>query len=411
MSGGLFFGVIIKLQKTLQGVCISAKRHKLFTVLHIMILCGFSILKYGQKEYFCTALKRDHTVRYTKYILSFLLAAILTFPAASLHAEEAPTAAASNEPYNPKPAIMHHIADSHEFDVLELFAIPLPCILYSPTTGLSTFMYSEGKVINGYKCEEGAVISEDGTHPLDLSITKNVFTMLLAAVLLIFIFTSVARTYTNNKGKAPSGLQSVVEPLFVFIRDEVMKPNIGAKYESYLPYIMTIFFFILANNILGLIPIFPGGANVTGNISFTLVLALVALIVINLSGTKHYWGHMFWMPGVPVPMKLFLAPIELIGLFTKPISLMIRLFANMTAGHIITLSLISLIFVFGHQGHSLAGSGVGAALAVPFSLFISCIEVLVAFIQAFIFAMLTSVFIGMALEEGHGDEHSAEGHH
>ena len=411
MSGGLFFCPFVSIQTLKRSIGGAAGQPKLFTVLHIVNLYSFSILKYRQKEYFCTALKRDHTVRYTKYILSFLLAVVLTFPVASLHAEEAPTAAAADEPYNPKPAIMHHIADSHEFDVLEMFAFPLPCILYNSTSGLSTFMYADGKEINGYKCEEGAVIREDGASFLDLSITKNVFTMLLAATLLIVIFTSVARAYTTNKDKAPSGLQSLVEPMFVFIRDEVMKPNIGAKYESYLPYIMTIFFFILANNLLGLIPIFPGGANVTGNISFTLVLALVAFLVINISGTKHYWGHMFWMPGVPVPMKLFLAPIELIGLFTKPISLMIRLFANMTAGHIITLSLISLIFVFGHKGHSLIGSGVGAALAVPFSLFISCIEVLVAFIQAFIFAMLTSVFIGMALEEGHGDGHSAEGHH
>jgi F-type H+-transporting ATPase subunit a len=170
---------------------------------------------------------------------------------------------------------------------------------------------------------------------------------------------------------------------------------------------MTIFFFILINNILGLIPVFPGGANASGNISFTFVLALVAFIVVNVNGTKDYWLHMVWMPGVPVPMKIFLAPIEIFGLFIKPVALMIRLFANMTAGHIIVLSLISLIFIFGKEGASLAGSGVGAGIALPFALFIGCIEVLVAFIQAFIFAMLTAVFIGMALEdhsnpEGHG---------
>ena len=259
--------------------------------------------------------------------------------------------------------------------------------------------------MNGYKCEDGAITREDGAFFLDLSITKNVFTMLLAALILILVFTSVAKAYTANRGKAPKGLQAVIEPLFVFIRDEVAKPGIGPKYEGYMAYIMTIFFFILTLNLLGLMPVFPGGANVTGNISFTLVLAFVAFIAINVSGTKHYWGHIFWMPGVAVPMKIFLAVIEVIGVFTKPIALMIRLFANMTAGHIIVLSLISLIFVFGKAGASLAGSGLGAGIAVPFTLFISCIEVLVAFIQAFIFAMLTSVFIGMALED-----HS-EGHH
>lgn len=307
--------------------------------------------------------------------------------------------------YDPKPAIMEHIADSHEFDILEMAQIPLPCILYSSASGVTTFMYGEGKEVNGYKCEEGKIVREDGASFLDMSITKNVFTMLLAAVILIVIFTSVAGAYQKNHGKAPKGLQSVIEPLFVFIRDDVAKPNIGPKYEAYLPYIMTIFFFILVLNLLGLLPLFPGGANVTGNIAFTMVLAIVAFFAINISGTKHYWGHIFWMPGVAVPMKIFLAIIEVIGLFTKPVALMVRLFANMTAGHIITLSLISLIFVFGQAGKSMIGSGVGAAIAVPFALFISVIEVLVAFIQAFIFSMLTATFIGLALED-----HS-EGHH
>ena len=343
-------------------------------------------------------------MRYSKYILLSLLALLLLSPVSGLRAEATP-APAKEEQYNPKPAIFHHIADSHEFDVLELAAIPLPCILYSSGSGVSTFLYHEGKEINGYKCEEGTIKREDGAFFLDLSITKNVFTMLLAATILIFLFTSVAKAYNTNKGKAPKGIQAVIEPLFVFIRDEVAKPGIGPKYEGYMSYIMTIFFFILTLNLLGLMPVFPGGANVTGNISFTLVLAIVAFLAINFSGTKHYWGHIFWMPGVAVPMKIFLAIIEVIGVFTKPVALMIRLFANMTAGHVIVLSLISLIFIFGKAGASMAGSGVGAAIAVPFTLFISCIEVLVAFIQAFIFAMLTSVFIGMALED-----HS-EGHH
>lgn len=351
-------------------------------------------------------------MKYTKYISVVITCLILLVSAGGAMAQDSTqatttetTAANEAKAYDPKPAIMHHIADSHEFDVLEQFAIPLPCFVYSSSTGVTTFMYHDGKEINGYKCEHGGIERADNEFFLDMSITKNVFTMLLSALILIIIFISLAGTYKANKGKAPKGFQAVIEPLFVFMRDEVAKPNIGPKYEQYLPYIMTIFFFILVNNLLGMIPLFPGGANVTGNIAFTMVLAVIAFLVINFSGTKHYWHHMFWMPGVPVPMKIFLAPIELIGMMTKPISLMIRLFANMLAGHIIVLSLISLVFVFGHEGKSLPGAGAGAALAVPFTLFISCIEVLVAFIQAFIFAMLTSVFIGMALED-----HS-EGHH
>ena len=322
--------------------------------------------------------------------------------------DSAATETAKEEKFDPKPAIFHHIADAHKFDVLEFFSIPLPCILYSSQNGVTSFLYSEGKEINGYKCEEGKILREDNGSFLDMSITKNVFSMLLSAILLIVIFSSVTKAYTTNKGKAPSGLQSLIEVFFVFIRDEVAKPGIGPKYEPFMPYIMTIFFFILANNLLGMIPIFPGGANVTGNISFTLVLALVAFIVININGTKDYWKHIFWMPGVNVPIKMFMAPLEFAGVIIKPVALMIRLFANMTAGHIIVLSLISLIFVFGNAGHSLMGSGFGMVIAVPFTLFISLIEVLVAFIQPFIFAMLTAVFIGMALEEHH---HAEEAHH
>ncbi|MCW3126803.1 MAG: synthase subunit a [Bacteroidetes bacterium] len=334
-----------------------------------------------------------------------LLAPLASLRAEGGEAKTEETAAPKDEKFNPKPMIMHHIADSHEFDVLDQFAVPLPCFLWSSATGVTTFLYHDGKEVNGYTCEHGGIERKDETFFLDLSITKNVFTMLLAAIIMIIVFTSVAKAYKTNKGKAPKGTQSVIEPLFVFIRDEVAKPGIGPKYEKYMPYIMTIFFFILTLNLLGLMPVFPGGANVTGNISFTCVLAFVAFLAINVSGTKHYWSHIFWMPGVAWPMKIFLAIIEVIGVFTKPVALMIRLFANMIAGHIIVLSLICLIFIFGKAGQSMAGSGLGAAVAVPFTLFISCIEVLVAFIQAFIFAMLTSVFIGMALED-----HS-EGHH
>jgi F-type H+-transporting ATPase subunit a len=353
-------------------------------------------------------------VGYSKYILTLVIALLFIGMSSVSYAQDTlsqPRDMSHTPPqeYNPKPAIFHHIADSHEFGVLEQFAFPLPCIIYSSAAGgLTTFLYREGKEVNGYACIDGNIVRADGASFLDLSITRNVFTMLLAAAILIIVFTSVAGAYKANHGKAPKGMQSVIEPLFVFMRDEVAKPSIGPKYEVYMPYIMTIFFFILTLNLLGLVPVFPGGANVTGNISFTLVLAFVSFLAINFSGTKHYWGHIFWMPGVAVPMKIFLAVIEVIGVFTKPIALMIRLFANMTAGHIIVLSLISLIFVFGKAGASMIGSGLGATIAVPFTLFISCIEVLIAFIQAFVFAMLTAVFIGMALEDHSEGAHTVD---
>jgi F-type H+-transporting ATPase subunit a len=184
-----------------------------------------------------------------------------------------------------------------------------------------------------------------------------------------------------------------MEPMIIFIRDEVAKPNIGHRYGAYVPFLLTLFFLILINNLLGLVPFFPGGANVSGNIAFTMTLAVFVFIVVNLKGNKNYWKHIFWMPGMHWGMKLFLAPIELLGVFIKPVSLMIRLFANMTAGHILVLSLICLIFIF--------KSVFASAISVPFAVFIGLIELLVAFLQAYIFVMLGSMYIGMAIEEHH----------
>ncbi|HEY0262720.1 MAG TPA: F0F1 ATP synthase subunit A, partial [Chitinophagales bacterium] len=308
--------------------------------------------------------------------------------------------------YNPTPAVLHHVQDSHTWDVFEMTHINLPCIVYNSTDGLAFFQYAEGETIKGYTCEHGGLAREDGAFFLDFSITKNVFTMLLGALILIAVLLSVANAYKTNKG-APKGMQSLLEPVFVFLRDDVAKPGIGPKYEKFLPYIYTIFFFILINNLLGLIPVFPGGANVTGNIAVTMVLALIAFVVINLSGNKDYWMHIL-NPDVPFLVKFILVPVEFLGIFIKPIALMIRLFANIFAGHVIVLSLISLIFVFGNAGKSIGGSFAGAAIAIPFTLFISLIEVLVAFIQAYIFANLTSVFIGLAVAE---HAHHEEAHH
>ena len=229
--------------------------------------------------------------------------------------------------------------------------------------------------------------------------------MLMSFTLLFVLFFSAAKKYAANKGKAPSGTQNLLEVMVQFITDEVAKPMIGAKYFKFLPFLLTIFFFVLTNNLIGLIPFAPFGSNVTGHIATTAALALITFFITNFNGKADYWKHIFWMPGVPVPMKIFLAPIELIGVFTKPISLMIRLFANITAGHIIILALVGLIFFFGKAGESLGGSILGVGVAVPFTLFLSVIELIVAFIQAFIFTILAASYIGAAVEEHHAEAH------
>ncbi|MGV3767170.1 MAG: F0F1 ATP synthase subunit A [Chitinophagaceae bacterium] len=321
---------------------------------------------------------------------------------------------------DPGKEILHHIMDSHEFHFATVghthVTIPLPIILYSPEKGLSVFSSSKFEhghaTYEGYKMEHDHIfaVKEDGTvdesvKVYDFSMTKNVVQMILALVVLVLIMASVAKKYKKNgASKAPSGLQSAIEPVITFVRDDVAKPNLGHKAGKYLPYLLTVFFFILINNIFGLI---PGAANVTGNIAFTMVLALISLLVILFSTNGHFWGHIFWPPGVPFLVKLILIPVELMGVFIKPAALMIRLFANMTAGHIVILSFVSLIFIFG-QMSTVAGWGF-SPISVAFSVFIYLIEVLVAFIQAFIFTNLTAVFIGQAFEGGHTEEHG--GHH
>jgi len=280
----------------------------------------------------------------------------------------------------------------------------------------------EGKTKEGkaakflvYKGQEfqlvGASTIQGMTGWYDFSITKNVFAMFLAVILLFFIFRNVANAYKVRRNEAPKGLQSLMEVMIVFMRDNVAKPSIGAKWEKYFPFILSLFFFILVNNLLGLIPFFPGSANVTGNMGTTIVLALFTFFVVNLSGNKHYWQHILWMPGVPTFVKFILTPIEVIGLVLKPITLFIRLFANITAGHIIILSLVSLIFIFNEKG-LMGGAPTGIGLAVPFVFALNIMELLVAFIQAFLFSLLSAIYIGAAVEEHHhDDEHHAEGEH
>ncbi|MBZ5858100.1 F0F1 ATP synthase subunit A [Flavihumibacter profundi] len=326
----------------------------------------------------------------------------------------------AKEEFNAGEAILHHIADSHEWHFFSLgdkhISLPLPVIVYSPERGLSIFSSSHfhhgEEVYNGYKLEHDKVIGvkEDGStdesvNVYDFSMTKNVVQMILAVITLIWVMTAIGKKYTQEgAGKAPSGFQNAIEPVITFVRDDVARPNLGHKYKKYLPYLLTVFFFILINNLFGLL---PGAANVTGNIAFTALLALVSFIVIMFSTNSHFWGHIFWPPNVPLPVKIILIPVELMGVFIKPVALMIRLFANMTAGHIVILSFVSLIFIFG-QMSTIAGWGF-SPVSIAFSVFIYLIEILVAFIQAFIFTTLTAVFIGQAFE----GEHHAEGagHH
>jgi len=330
--------------------------------------------------------------------------------------------------------IFGHIMDAHEFHFLSYkdggkdkhVTIPLPVMLYSPQRGFTSFMSSrfhhgeynykgysiltEEKIaeweLDPKKFNIGQIVAVNDNGEMDttikvydVSLTRNVVQMLLALSLLVWIMLSVAKRYKKGEGvtSAPTGMQNAMETVINFIKDDVAKPNLGHKYQRYLPYLLTIFFFILINNIFGLI---PGTANVTGNIAFTLVLAAISFIVILASTNKHYWGHIF-NPPVPIGIKPILIPVEILGVFTKPFALMIRLFANMVAGHILIICLISLIFIFGALNKYV---GIGfSPLSIGFTVFIYFIEILVAFLQAYIFTFLTAVFIGQAMEGSHSD--------
>jgi F-type H+-transporting ATPase subunit a len=346
--------------------------------------------------------------------------------------------------------IMHHIGDANEWEITHGFTLPLPCIPYVKGKGFQFFMSSKLKhgevAYNGFIMDHGRLMmineadfpmgeiqldngghfSHDadgntllcynnqvyhaGRHSLsktgfsfqwlDFSITKNVTTMLLVAIIMMWIFFAVAASYKKRAGMAPSGLQNFMEPLIQFVRDDVVEPNLGDKTDKYLPYIMAVFFFIWIGNMLGQLP-FIANPNLTGNITITMALALITFFLTNISGNKAYWSHIFVVPGTPIAVRPLLIVIEVAGVFIKPFALMVRLFANITAGHIIILSLTSLIFVFGNLGESIGGAVGGVALAVPFGIFMGLIELLVAFLQAFIFAILSSLFIGMAVEDHH----------
>lgn len=248
---------------------------------------------------------------------------------------------------------------------------------------------------------DGGLLGGGVTPFMDFSITKHVASMMIIALLLFFLFRSVAKSYQKREGQAPTGLQGLIETFIVFIRDEVAIPFIGEhKYNKYLPFLLSVFFFILGLNLWGQVPFF-GSANVTGTISVTMVLAIIVFIIVNFSGNKHYWQHVFWMPGVPVLVKPLLAVVETMGLFIKPLTLMLRLAGNITAGHIAILSFIGLIFIFGNAGQNMMGGSIGVAMSVPLTLFMMAIELIVAFIQAYVFTLLAASYIGAATEEEH----------
>jgi F-type H+-transporting ATPase subunit a len=345
------------------------------------------------------------------------------FVALSAFANESAEGSSKKEKFNAGKMIIEHVTDAHEWHILTLgsgteherhISMPLPCIVKHPEKGWMFFSSSnfvnhethQEQEYEGLKMHENHILTTTGDKVLDLSITKNVLALFISLILMSIVFISVARTYSRRVGQAPKGLQSFVEPLIMFIRDEVAKPSIGHKYEKYLPFLLTIFFFIFFNNLLGLIPILPGGANVTGNIAVTMVLAVMVFLITTFTANKAYWIHVINTPGVPWWLKFpvpLMPIVELMGVVSKPLVLCLRLFANITAGHIIILAFFSLIFIFGEIN---AGVGYGVSIAsLAFTIFMSFMELLVAFLQAYVFTLLASLYFGAAIEEHAHDDH------
>ena len=338
-----------------------------------------------------------------------LAAAVFFITAPVLVANASSSEESADEKFSPSEMIMHHIQDTHEFHIWGEIALPLPIILYTDH-GLDVFMsggfyHGDGTITTSkgsYELHHEKIYyaggNGDDAHagkPLDLSITRNVFSLFLSFTLIAWIFISIANSYKKRGTAAPKGMQSFFEPIIIYVRDEIVIPNVGEKkYATFLPYLLTLFFFIWINNLIGLIPFFPGGSNLSGNIAFTFTLSLLTFLIVQVSANKAYWKHIFWMPGVPVPVRFILAPIELLGTVSKAFALMIRLFANITGGHIVVLSLASMVFMF--------KSYVVGGVVTPFILFIMVLELMVAAIQAYVFTLLTSLFIGMAVAE---DDH------
>lgn len=369
-------------------------------------------------------------------IVLFLVMQVFAISPAQQHGEEHPQDDAewptevAHEEFKAGEMIVEHIIDAHEWHILSSgdfhLTVPLPVILWYDG---DLYFFMSSRFHHGHEDYKGFGIASEGPQkgkivrtlrkrflvdhviihdesqdlPLDFSITKDVLAIFLSLILMSWIFISIAKSYRRRKGEAPKGLQSMLEPLILFIRDDVAKSSIGEKkYEKYMPFLLTLFFFIFLNNLLGLVPIFPGGANVTGNIAVTGVLALFTFVITTFSGNKNYWTHIVNTPGVPWWLKIpipLMPIVEVIGIFTKPFVLMVRLFANIAAGHIIVLGFISLIFIFG-EIHLALGYGV-SVVSVAFTIFMNLLELLVAFIQAYVFTLLSALYFGMATEEHH----------
>lgn len=362
--------------------------------------------------------KRDiQAVLLKRRLLILCLSVMFSLTVSPLKAEG--TSSETHEELNAKEFIFNHLADTYEWHIVSYgskhISIPLPVILYSKTSGWHFF--SSSKFHHGSESYKGFQIASDGKfegkivemdpqgnmiRPLDLSLTKTASSLLISSLLVILIIMGVVRVIKRDPMKARKGLPGLIEMLVQSITDDVIKPSIGKNYKRYTPYLLTVFFFIFVNNLLGLIPIFPGGGNVTGNIAVTLTLAVITFLIVNLTGTKEYYKEIFW-PDVPTWLKIpipIMPAVEIIGTLTKPFALMIRLFANIMAGHSIVLGLTMLIFVTVSLGPAINTSM--TVVSVLFTVFIDLLELLIAYIQAYVFTLLSAVFIGLAQIEPHG---------
>ena len=396
-----------------------------------MLACNFS-LKTSYSLIYITKMK--------KLIFALTAAFFLIFSTTSLFANDSKEEGKSN----PGPFIVAHVIDDYGWHITgsedKSVSIPLPVILFDkgkPVFFMSSKFHHGHYAYKGYALgftpdtkrsivklkdaeytgeiavlaeakgiadeEQMSELIDSDASIIDISITKNVCSLLISIILLLWLFLKVAKQYKARENKAPHGAQGLVEPLILFIRDEVAIPSLGDKYEKYFPYLLTLFFFILVNNLMGLIPIFPGGANVTGNIAITGILAVITFLLTTFSSNKNYWKHIVNTPGVPWFLKFpipLMPVVEFIGIFTKTFVLMVRLFAKITAGHIIALGVISLIFIFGGLYGPALGYGV-SVVSLLFYVFMGLLECIVAFIQAFVFTLLTALFTGLAMEEEH----------
>ena len=352
----------------------------------------------------------------------FLIFLFLSISAVSFASEDSTSTTTGTEDtkFHADKMIFEHILDAYEWHITTIgdhhIAIPLPVILYSKTSGFHCFMSSKfhhgEKMVGNFKIAEDKpyegkiveMINGEEVRPYDFSITKNVVAVLFSMLLILWIFIAAAKRYKTKPNASPKGLQSFVEPVVLFVRDDIAKSAIGEeRYEKFTPYLLTIFFFIWINNMLGMIPFFPGGVNITGNITVTMLLAVFTFIITTFSGNKHYWQEIFNNPVVPWWLKIpipLMPLVEFMGIFIKPFVLMVRLFANISAGHIVALGFYSLIFIFGHIN---IGAGYGVSVvSVAFTVFMSLLELLVAFIQAYVFTLLTAIYFSMAKpEEAH----------